>query len=123
MSGTAGEQITVIAAAGQERRRPGRPRKKAGEAEVELKPPKKLDPKRPKLKEITARPSEYVGKYELAYHLQANIASLAKWIENKTIPPPWFRTGTKHPLWRRDHFDRLKQTGAWPKAAFHSRPV
>ena len=100
-----------------------RGRRKAGESKDDLKPPKRLDPKRPKLKEIVSKPSEYVGKYELAYHLQANIGTLSKWIEAGTIPPPWFRTGTKHPLWRRDHFDQLKQTGSWPRAAFHSRTV
>jgi hypothetical protein len=79
--------------------------------------------KRPKLKSIRDDEPEFIGKFELAHHLGANISSLNKWIANGTIPPAWFKPGIKHPVWRRDHFEELKRTGSWPRAAFHSRAV
>lgn len=79
--------------------------------------------KQTRLQAMRDEPAEFVGKRELAHHLQGDIASIGDWIAKGTVPPPWFRPGDRHPLWKRDHFDHLVKTGSWPRAAFHQRPV
>lgn len=74
-----------------------------------------------RMREIKEKDPDFIGKAELARHLQCHVSTIATWIEDGTIPPPWLRPGEKHPVWLRKHYEAFKQSRRWPEEAYWNR--
>jgi hypothetical protein len=95
-----------------------------GEVQAEKRPKRKprSDQDKPvRMKALRDKEPDFMGKFELAHHLQCHIGTLNDWIADGTIPPPHSRPGTKHPVWLRKHYEVFKKTRAWPKEAYWNR--
>jgi hypothetical protein len=90
-------------------------KKKVGRKPVQEKMPRVG---RSKIRQIVQKPSDFIGKFELAYQLQCAVESITEWIAGGRIPPPHSRPGEKHPVWLRAHYDHFKAHRAWPREAF-----
>jgi len=73
------------------------------------------------MKSIREGRPDFVGKTELAHHLQCDTGSINHWIADGLIPPPHSRPGEKHPLWRRDHYEEFVKMGRWPREAWQKK--
>jgi hypothetical protein len=76
--------------------------------------------KTPRMKSIRDKAPDFIGKAELAHHLQCHISTIDTWIEEGRIPPPHSRPGEKHPVWLRKHYEVYKGTGSWPRESRRS---
>jgi hypothetical protein len=71
--------------------------------------------KTPRLKAVKDLEPDFIGKMELAHHLQCHVSTIDEWVADGTIPPPHSRPGVKHPIWLRRHYKVFRDTGEWPK--------
>ena len=71
-----------------------------------------------RLKVVREKEPDFIGKAELAHHLQCHISTIDEWIADGTIPPPHSRPGDKHPIWLRRHYNAYRETRRWPKESW-----
>jgi len=74
-----------------------------------------------RFKEAKDREPDFISKFELARNLCCHVNTLATWIAEGTIPPPWSKPGSKRPVWLRKHYNVFKRTRKWPEAAYWNR--
>ena len=63
---------------------------------------------------------DFITKAELAIHLGCAICTIDGWIAKGTIPGPHSQPGIRHAIWLRRHYVKFRDTGRWPKEAYHS---
>ena len=76
--------------------------------------------KAPRLRAIKEKESDFIGKVELAHHLQCHMSTIDEWIADGTIPPPHSRPGDQHPNLARRHYNAYRdgKEKRWPKEAW-----
>jgi hypothetical protein len=94
-----------------------------GRSESDREPPKVQSRRPARLRKIPDLEPDFIGKVELAHHLQCHINTIDGWIEEGRIPPPHSWPGERHPIWLRRYYNVYRDTGEWPKDAWKSGNV